>query len=98
METSESTIPGSNRQDSKFSDPASIDDRTGSKDGAPESASDLSGPPAANRHRLQNERSAITHHFAFGGHEGYLTVGFYPTVSRARSSFAWRRPDQPLQV
>ncbi len=36
------------------------------------------GPPAANRHRLQNERSAITHHFAFGGHEGYLTVGFYP--------------------
>jgi ribonucleoside-diphosphate reductase alpha chain len=27
---------------------------------------------------LQNERSAITHHFAFGGHEGYLTVGFYP--------------------
>ena len=36
------------------------------------------GPPAANRHRLQDERSAITHHFAFGGHEGYLTVGFYP--------------------
>jgi ribonucleoside-diphosphate reductase alpha chain len=27
---------------------------------------------------LQDERSAITHHFAFGGHEGYLTVGFYP--------------------
>jgi ribonucleoside-diphosphate reductase alpha chain len=27
---------------------------------------------------LQNERSAITHHFAFGGHEGYLTVGLYP--------------------
>jgi len=78
METSESTIPGSNRQDSKFSDPASIDDRTGPKDGAPESASDLSGPPAANRHRLQDERSATTHHFAFGGHEGYLTVGFYP--------------------
>jgi ribonucleoside-diphosphate reductase alpha chain len=35
------------------------------------------GPPAANRHRLQDERSAITHHFAFGGHEGYLTIGFY---------------------
>jgi len=28
---------------------------------------------------LQNERSTITHHFAFGGHEGYLTVGSYPT-------------------
>jgi ribonucleoside-diphosphate reductase alpha chain len=27
---------------------------------------------------LQDERSAITHHFAFGGHEGYLTVGLYP--------------------
>jgi ribonucleoside-diphosphate reductase alpha chain len=36
------------------------------------------GPPEANRHRLQDERSANTHHFAFGGHEGYLTVGFYP--------------------
>lgn len=39
---------------------------------------DLSGPPAANRHRLQNERSAITHHFSIAGHEGYLTVGLYP--------------------
>jgi ribonucleoside-diphosphate reductase alpha chain len=36
------------------------------------------GPPAANRHRLPNERPAITHHFAVGGHEGYLTVGLYP--------------------
>src|SRR6202034_2961393 len=39
---------------------------------------DLSGPPAANRHRLQDERSAITHHFSIAGHEGYLTVGLYP--------------------
>ena len=39
---------------------------------------DLSGPPAANRHRLPNERSAITHHFSIAGHEGYLTVGLYP--------------------
>jgi ribonucleoside-diphosphate reductase alpha chain len=36
------------------------------------------GPPAANRHRLPEERPAITHHFAVGGHEGYLTVGLYP--------------------
>ncbi len=42
------------------------------------SANDLSGPPAANRHRLQDERSAITHHFSIAGHEGYLTVGLYP--------------------
>ena len=40
--------------------------------------SGLLGPPAANRHRLPDERPAITHHFAVGGHEGYLTVGLYP--------------------
>jgi ribonucleoside-diphosphate reductase alpha chain len=40
--------------------------------------SDPQGPPAANRHRLPDERAAITHHFAIGGHEGYLTVGLYP--------------------
>jgi ribonucleoside-diphosphate reductase alpha chain len=39
---------------------------------------DLSGPPAANRHRLQDERPAVTHHFSVGGYEGYLTVGLYP--------------------
>jgi ribonucleoside-diphosphate reductase alpha chain len=38
----------------------------------------LMGPPAANRHRLPDERPAITHHFSVGGHEGYLTVGLYP--------------------
>jgi ribonucleoside-diphosphate reductase alpha chain len=39
---------------------------------------DLSGPPAANRHRLPDERLGITHHFSIAGHEGYLTVGLYP--------------------
>lgn len=39
---------------------------------------DLIGPPNANRHRLPDERAAITHHFAIGDHEGYLTVGLYP--------------------
>jgi ribonucleoside-diphosphate reductase alpha chain len=39
---------------------------------------DLSGPPAANRHRLPDERVDLTHHFSIAGHEGYLTVGFYP--------------------
>jgi ribonucleoside-diphosphate reductase alpha chain len=39
---------------------------------------DLLGPPAANRHRLPDERTAITHHFTIGDHEGYLTVGLYP--------------------
>lgn len=65
-------------EDSKSSDPASVDDRTKLAEGAPGAAPNLLGPPTANRRRLQNERSAITHHFAFGGHEGYLTVGFYP--------------------
>ena len=78
METLSSTNQGFNGDGSKTSSPPSADDRTGSEDGAQESVSDFLGPPAANRHRLQNERSAITHHFAFGGHEGYLTVGFYP--------------------
>jgi ribonucleoside-diphosphate reductase alpha chain len=38
----------------------------------------LSAPPAANRHRLPDERAGITHHFCIAGHEGYLTVGLYP--------------------
>ena len=33
----------------------------------------LSGPPAANRHRLPDERAGITHYFFIAGHEGYLT-------------------------
>jgi hypothetical protein len=77
-ETLEPTIQEFGGEDSKSSNPVSVDDRTKLAEGAPRTASDLLGPPAANRHRLQNERSAITHHFAFGGHEGYLTVGFYP--------------------
>jgi ribonucleoside-diphosphate reductase alpha chain len=31
----------------------------------------------ANRHKLPDERRAITHKFAVGQHEGYLTVGLY---------------------
>ncbi len=41
---------------------------------------DLSGPPAANRHRLPDERVGLTHHFSIAGHEGYLTVGLYPNA------------------
>ena len=39
---------------------------------------DLSRPPAANRHRLPDERVGLTHHFSIAGHEGYLTIGLYP--------------------
>jgi len=78
METFETTLREFGGEDSKSSDRASVDDRPKLAEGAPGAGPDLLGPPAANRHRLQDERSAITHHFAFGGHEGYLTVGFYP--------------------
>jgi ribonucleoside-diphosphate reductase alpha chain len=78
MEALEPTTQGSSEESSKSPAPASVDDRSKSAERAPGAASDILGPPAANRHRLQDERSAITHHFAFGGHEGYLTVGFYP--------------------
>jgi ribonucleoside-diphosphate reductase alpha chain len=55
----------------------------------------LSGPPAANRHRLPDERAGITHHFSIVGHEGYLTVGLYPNGSRVKSSSGWQRRAQP---
>jgi ribonucleoside-diphosphate reductase alpha chain len=64
------------RDGSKTSQPVSAS-TTDAKESAMQ-VEDLSGPPAANRHRLQNERSAITHHFSIAGHEGYLTVGLYP--------------------
>jgi ribonucleoside-diphosphate reductase alpha chain len=40
---------------------------------------DLNAPPPAVRHRLPEERASITHKFAISGHEGYITVGLYPT-------------------
>ena len=40
---------------------------------------DLSGPPRAVRHRLPQERASITHKFSLSGHEGYITVGLYPS-------------------
>jgi len=78
MDTLEPKIQGFSGDGSKSPTPAGVDDRTEIAEGTPGAGSNPLGPPAANRHRLQDERSAITHHFAFGGHEGYLTVGFYP--------------------
>jgi ribonucleoside-diphosphate reductase alpha chain len=40
---------------------------------------DLKAPPRAVRHRLPEERASITHKFSLAGHEGYITVGLYPT-------------------
>ena len=39
----------------------------------------LNAPPRAVRHRLPEERASITHKFSIAGHEGYITVGLYPT-------------------
>jgi ribonucleoside-diphosphate reductase alpha chain len=46
---------------------------------AKDAEQDLNGPPRAIRHRLPDERASVTHKFAIAGHEGYLTVGLYPT-------------------
>jgi ribonucleoside-diphosphate reductase alpha chain len=44
-----------------------------------EAKQDLNGPPKAIRHRLPEERASVTHKFSIAGHEGYITVGLYPT-------------------
>ena len=40
---------------------------------------DAQAPPRAVRHRLPAVRMSITHKFGIGGHEGYITVGLYPS-------------------
>ncbi len=45
--------------------------------GQQEPIDEQAAPPKAVRHRLPEERLSITHKFAVGGHEGYLTVGLY---------------------
>jgi ribonucleoside-diphosphate reductase alpha chain len=42
-------------------------------------AEDLNAPPRAVRHKLPEERMSVTHKFNVGGHEGYITVGLYPS-------------------
>ena len=39
----------------------------------------LGAPPRAVRHKLPEERASVTHKFNVGGHEGYITVGLYPS-------------------
>lgn len=35
------------------------------------------GPPPPRRHKLTRDRHSVTHKFAIGAHEGYITVGLY---------------------
>jgi ribonucleoside-diphosphate reductase alpha chain len=68
------------RDGSKSSQPVSVKtDAPKASETAPEQPNaDLSGPPRATRHRLQDERVSVTHKFGIAGHEGYITVGLYP--------------------
>jgi ribonucleoside-diphosphate reductase alpha chain len=71
------------RSGSKRSQPLNTSDAKWEKDHAPEAAQEAEEVPAAVpegkafRHKLSDERRAITHKFSVGGHEGYLTVGLY---------------------
>jgi ribonucleoside-diphosphate reductase alpha chain len=40
---------------------------------------DPNAPPRARRHKLKEERMSVTHKFSVADHEGYLTVGLYPS-------------------
>ena len=46
-------------------------------DNKPPAVNPVQPPNAPRRHRLNEERKAITHKFQIGTHEGYLTVGLY---------------------
>jgi ribonucleoside-diphosphate reductase alpha chain len=74
----QATNPEQLNSDSLHSGAINVDGEGRSENGSDSTPSRLMGPPAANRHRLPDERPAITHHFSVGGHEGYLTVGLYP--------------------
>jgi ribonucleoside-diphosphate reductase alpha chain len=53
---------------------ASAVEGTSASGSQPSSAGALRKPA---RHKLPEERRAITHKFSIGGHEGYITVGMY---------------------
>jgi ribonucleoside-diphosphate reductase alpha chain len=59
--------------------PAVAPAATGDAEQGKDPAQDLNAPPRAVRHRLPGERASVTHKFSIAGHEGYITVGLYPT-------------------
>ncbi|MCA9552973.1 MAG: vitamin B12-dependent ribonucleotide reductase [Myxococcales bacterium] len=67
------------RDNSKRSQPLSTDKDAQTKDGKKASPTEATKPVEfrAKRRALPAERAAITHKFAVGGHEGYITVGVY---------------------
>jgi ribonucleoside-diphosphate reductase alpha chain len=51
----------------------------GTQASSPAEEENLNAPPRSVRHKLQEERASITHKFKVGDHEGYITVGLYPS-------------------
>ncbi|MGA7046622.1 MAG: vitamin B12-dependent ribonucleotide reductase [Candidatus Sulfotelmatobacter sp.] len=58
---------------------SSKDDARVAAAAAHEEEDNPNGPPRAVRHKLLEERMSVTHKFKVGDHEGYLTVGLYPS-------------------
>ena len=48
------------------------------------------------RHKLPEERRAITHQFEIAGHEGYITAGLYPD-GQPGEVFVERAGAQPVE-
>ena len=56
-------------------DAAPVETPPSSPADAPLVIDDATSPPAYRRHRLPDERTARTHKFTIGEHEGYMTIG-----------------------
>jgi ribonucleoside-diphosphate reductase alpha chain len=63
------------RRDGKKVDEAEVEPGTTSSVDLPTIIDNAPGPPAYRRHRMPDDRNAITHKFSIAEHEGYLTVG-----------------------
>lgn len=68
------------RDGSKLSQPLNVSKKKKSDEAESATDKDAAPSPAVfvpKRRRLPDERKAITHKFNVGGHEGYLTLGFF---------------------
>ena len=71
--------PGSSIQDSgdRRHEAEGAQERTASPEPPAPGPALVASTPKPYRHKLPDERRAITHKFSVGAHEGYLTVGLY---------------------
>jgi ribonucleoside-diphosphate reductase alpha chain len=77
--TSRSILAAANAFSTTLEGIAKAGDETAIARGDLASVQDVNAPPRAVRHRLPEERASLTHKFSLGGHEGYITVGLYPS-------------------